>query len=89
MATSHFYEDLADLDKVDWTIMQATYWHDRPEDGTRKWRRQAEFLIHNHFPVPLIGEIGTISRPMAEEVKQILSAAGHDIPVSVRQNWYY
>lgn len=89
MATSHFYEDLADLDKVDWTIMQATYWHDRPDDGTRKWRRQAEFLVHNHFPVSLITEIGVISNQRAEEVKQILAAAGHAIQVTVRSNWYY
>ncbi|HYP02287.1 MAG TPA: DUF4433 domain-containing protein [Pyrinomonadaceae bacterium] len=89
MATSHFYEDLTDLNNVDWTIMQATYWKDTPDDGTRKWRRQAEFLVHNRFPVSLIGEIGVISSQRAEEVKQILAAAGSEIQVAVRPNWYY
>lgn len=89
MATSRFFEDLTDLDKVDWAIMQATYWHDTPEDGTRKWRRQAEFLVHNHFPVSLIRGIGVLSIQIAEEVKQILTAAAHEIEVVVRPNWYY
>jgi hypothetical protein len=89
MATSHFYEDLADLDKVDWKIMQEMYWSDTIDDGTRKWRRQAEFLVHNHFPITLFDEIGVISRQKAEEVKQILAAEGHQITVTIRSNWYY
>lgn len=89
MLTSRFYEDLADLDKVDWRIMREWYWNDTPEDGTRKWRRQAEFLVHNNFPLTLFDEIGVISGQKAEEVKQILAAEGHQIKVTVRSNWYY
>jgi hypothetical protein len=89
MVTSSFYEDLADLDKVDWEIMKATFWNDTPEDGTRKWRRQAEFLVHNQFPVELIAGIGVISNKIADSVKQILAETGHQIQVAARPNWYY
>lgn len=89
MQPSSFYEDLADLDKVDWEIMKATFWNDTPEDGNRKWRRQAEFLVHNHFPVGLLAGIGVISQKMAESVKQILAETGHQIQVAARPTWYY
>jgi hypothetical protein len=89
MLPSSFYEDLADLDKIDWKIMKATFWNDTPEDGNRKWRRQAEFLVHNHFPVGLIAGIGVISQKMVESVKQILAETEHQIQVAARPNWYY
>ncbi len=46
MAISRFYTDLRDLNKVEWIIMKDVYWNDSFEDGDRKRRRQAEFLVH-------------------------------------------
>ncbi len=46
MDISRFFTDLHDLDKVDWEMMQAKYWNDTLQDGDRKRRRQAEFLVH-------------------------------------------
>ena len=89
MLTSSFYEYLTDLDKVDWEIMRTTIWRDTADDGTRKWRRQAEFLVHNRFPVELIAGIGVISNKIADSVKQILAETGHQIQVAARPNWYY
>src|ERR1044072_3864404 len=89
MLTSSFYEYLTDLDKVDWEIMRTTIWRDTADDGTRKWRRQAEFLVHNRFPVELIAGIGVISNKIADSVKQILAETGHQIQVAARPNSYY
>ena len=41
LAYSSFFEDLADLDKVDWQIMKSKWWNDTDEDMGRKRRRQA------------------------------------------------
>lgn len=89
MLTSSFFEDPTDLDKVDWQIMKATFWNDTSDDGTRKWRRQAEFLVYNHFPVKFIAGIGVFSKQVADSVKQILAETGHQIQVAERRNWYY
>lgn len=83
MLTSSFYEDLADLNKVDWSVMRSHYWNDTANDGNRKWRRQAEFLVHNNFPVSLAEEIGVCSLKMADNVKQILAEAG------IKFRWWY
>jgi hypothetical protein len=89
MATCTFFERIEDLNNVDWQIMQSRLWNDTPQDGNRKWRRQAEFLVHNHFPLNLISEIGVISPEFAEETARLADASGYKIEVNVRKNWYY
>lgn len=89
MQVSQFYNDLADMDKIDWNIMREKYWRDTVEDGDRTRRRQAEFLVHNNFPADLITGIGTISEAVKVQVERILSANNKQITTAVRQNWYY
>ena len=89
MLTCTFYEQLADLDKVDWGIMKATFWNDSASDGARKWRRQAEFLAHQSFPVSLVKGIGVISKTQAVAVQRILAKLKIQIPVAARPLWYY
>ena len=45
-AFTTFYEDDADLDKVDWRVMRLRQWTDSPGDPDRSRRRQAEFLVY-------------------------------------------
>lgn len=89
MAFSRFYDDLRDLEQVDWAIMGERYWNDTPEDGDRKRRRQAEFLVYMSLPWRLIEEIGVMSRKAADEVATALEGAEHRPPVVVRPEWYY
>ncbi|NJM08582.1 DUF4433 domain-containing protein [Candidatus Gracilibacteria bacterium] len=86
---TEFYTDLRFLSAVDWAIMRETYWHDTDEDGDRKRRRQAEFLVHQFFAWELIGEIGVINRQITDRVRTILDGAAHQPIVTVRQGWYY
>ncbi len=51
MAYADFYDDFAALEFViDWELMKSRYWFDTPEDPNRKYRRQAEFLLHQFCP---------------------------------------
>lgn len=89
MAVTEFFDDLAQLDQVDWAIMSLKYWFDTPEDSDRKRRRQAEFLVHQLFPWRLVTEIGVINSQIKEQVEEYLQAATHQPAVIVRRNWYY
>lgn len=89
MAFTDFFAELADLDKVDWGIMATDYWADTDEDMDRKRRRQAEFLVHERFPVQLIQEIGVISQAKKNETEAVLAEFGLTIPVVIRPGWYY
>lgn len=73
---------------VDWEIMEAQIWRNTPEDGDRRRRRMAEFLVHEEVPIGLFTEIGVKTMP----VKSALDDAFADvwpIPVRVRSSWYF
>lgn len=91
MAISKFFSELKDLDVIDWDVMQAKYWRDTSEDGDKKRRRQAEFLVYERFPWGLITRIGVRLKTTASEVQDIINSIGnpHTPEVVVSPNWYY
>lgn len=89
MVFTEFYDDLARLDEVDWPLMSAQYWADTDDDLDRKRRRQAEFLVHQRFPVTLIHAIGVMDQHRKSETEALLAGLGLAIPVSVQRGWYY
>lgn len=89
MAITEFFSDLARLDRVTWSVMNSTYWNDTPEHPDRKRQRQAEFLVHQIFPVSLVSEIAVFDAGIKSQVLEILQNSGLDVPVQVRTNWYY
>jgi hypothetical protein len=90
-AFTRWYDDLRDLDQVDWGIVNDRYWADTPEDNDRKRRKQAEFLIREGCPWARIQKIVVLSSGMRQRVESILQKAGgaHQPVVDVRQAWYY
>jgi hypothetical protein len=89
MEISKQYGLLSSLDKIDWTIMNEIYWNDTIQDGDRKRRRQAEFLVHRTFPWTAFTEISVMSEKTAAEVRAALQVAKHKPKVVVRAEWYY
>ncbi|MCL5961180.1 MAG: DUF4433 domain-containing protein [Chloroflexi bacterium] len=89
MAISQFFADLSSLDRVDWPLMDATYWNDTYQDGDRKRRRSAEFLVHQFVPWSLFSEIGVMNSRMALQVGTILASSLHRPAAVVRRGWCY
>jgi hypothetical protein len=89
MDLSRFFTDLDDLAQIDWNMMQARYWNDTREDGDRKRRRQAEFLVHEFFPFSLVERVSTQNREMALNVSALLSPLAQKPGVQVEPSWYY
>jgi hypothetical protein len=87
MDYTDFFDDFADLNKIDWPLMRSKFWFDRPEYPDRCRRREAEFLVHDFFPWKLVSEIGVCNTAIAQQVNKIL--AGRKLPVSVQGAWYY
>jgi hypothetical protein len=80
-----FRKDLSKLSDINWTAVQATDF--RSSDV--KEGKQAEFLVHESFPWPLVERIGVRNVDMQKRVKEILDGADHTPPVQVRTDWYY
>jgi len=91
MSFSEFYNDPADLDKIDWPLMKAQYWFDTDDDPDRKRRRQAEFLLYQQCPWSLIAGIATFDETMKTRVETLLTSEHPDhIPrVKIKKDWYY
>lgn len=86
---TEFFDDLAELDRVDWGVVGQRYWKDTTEEPDRQRRKQAEFLVHRHLPWGLVERIGVYSSAMAARVQGIVAAAGLQTPVVEQRSWYY
>jgi len=87
MRFTDFFDDLKDLDKIDWNVMQARYWNDTDEAPDRKRRRQAEFLVYEFFPWELVSYIGVYDHSIAAKVGEIIKGGSPEI--GIEQGWYY
>jgi hypothetical protein len=86
-----WYDDLAQLDKVDWNLVTARYWLDLPDDNDRQRRKQAEFLVWRSLDWGLIDGIGVLNEQVKADVEAILArypARPHP-NVEIRAQWYY
>jgi len=90
-AFTDWYDDLDQLDQVDWNMVYQQYWADNTEDMDRQRRKQAEFLVHEQCDWSVIQEIGVINTKMKTRVERILKNfdVGLHRPVVVRPGWYY
>jgi hypothetical protein len=90
-AYTGWFDDLTDLVRVDWEIVNGKFWNDTPDHPDRQRRKQAEFLVHQRCDWALVHEIGVLNEKMKAHVVGILAgypAALHR-PVIVRPQWYY
>lgn len=89
MAYTRFYDDLDKLDSVDWDMIGAKYWHDTAEDGDRKRRKQAEFLVYGKFPLGKVSHVVVRSPERNQEVTEILNGVEHAPAIVTKSDWYY
>ena len=94
------YTSLEHLDQVAWDLFfehpqldgYCKYFLDRPsvaKHADRMERRQAEFLVKDQVPLEQFMKIGVIDGNRAAEVRIILAAAGVNLPVEVKPEWYF
>jgi len=86
-----FYDNLDDLSKVDWRLIEHWSWKSTETDPDRKRRKQAEFLVHRSVPWNWLDRIGVMSQAMARQVRQVLdeTEVEHRPRVAIEPRWYY
>ena len=67
-----WYDDLAELDKVDCALVSARYWADQPDDNDRQRQKQAEFLIWKRLDWSLVKSIGVLNDQVKQKVEAVL-----------------
>jgi len=90
-AFTEWFDDLADLTRVDWKVVKARYWADSPDDMDRQRRKQAEFLVHRFMPWSLVRGVAVMNEAVRQQVESAMSAYPPALrrPVKVFRGWYY
>lgn len=89
---SDFFGSHAEVERaVDWPLMKERYWNDTPDDGDRKRRRQAEFLVHRFVEWATVLEVVTRTAETRDLVLLALrqSKQTHLPPVTIQPDWYF
>jgi len=89
MTYSSFFDDLGRLGEVDWDVVGSRQWADTLEDGDRKRRKQAEFLVRDAFPVTLLSGLAVQSAARKAEGEALLERRGVRMKVVEKSAWYY
>jgi hypothetical protein len=88
-ALACFYDDVAQLGRVDFMTCYAKYWNNTDQFPDRQEKKQAEFLVHRGLPWPMIDRIGVSCEATAARVRPLLAAGAHQPAVAVERGWYY
>jgi hypothetical protein len=83
---AQFYNRISDLDKINWTAVNATNF----QDMMVKEGKQAEFLMYHSFPLSLVEKVGVINTVVKQKVDKIINDSGSNIPLaSIEHQWYF
>jgi hypothetical protein len=86
---SNYFDDLRQLDKVDWALLQRRDFKRDPDDPAKFERYQAEALIHQHCPVSGLLGIVCYTEKMKMGIEHALKQKGLSLPVYARTGWYF
>jgi hypothetical protein len=90
-AYTSWFDDLSQLDKVDWDVVCRRYWADDANDNDRQRKKQAEFLVHRFCDWSLVKEIPVIDDVRKTQVGRVFASFPDHMhrPIHVKPNWYY
>jgi hypothetical protein len=84
-----YYNEIKDLDKIDWPLLQQRDFRRDPDDPAKFERYQAEALVHLHCPVSALLGIVCYSEETKVVVDQLLNEKGISLDVYARTGWYF
>jgi hypothetical protein len=86
---ANYYADLADLEKIDWPILQARDFRRDSEDPAKFERYQAEALIHRHLPINGLLGVVCYTDNLRQDIQRQLQERNLNLPVHARTAWYF
>ena len=84
-----FYNNLEDLNKVDWSLLQRRDFRRDPDDPRKLDRYQAEALIYKTCPVSHLLGLVCYNESIRKELNQQIQMRGLELQVHARPGWYF
>ncbi len=88
LRAAQFFCDIADIQRVDWDILARSDFAYDPNDLGKSDRYQAEALVHRHVPRDAISGIICWSEKQKTLLTTMATAAGADVPMTVKRTFY-
>jgi hypothetical protein len=88
LQTAEFYNELDNLDHIDWAILQARDFRRNPEDPGKFERYQAEALIHRSLPISALSGIICYGDEQQKRIQGDCDNFGADVKVLNMPGWY-
>ncbi len=86
---TNYYSDLAQLNEIDWGLLQRRDFKRDADDPRKMERYQAEALIHQYLPVQGILGIVCYTEALKQGIEQEIQARNLTLPVYARTGWYF
>lgn len=86
---ANFYSDLADLNKIDWPLLQNRDFRRDPDDPGKFERYQAEALVFQHLPIQGILGVVCYTEAMKRAIDQQIQLRSLGLEVFARPGWYF
>ena len=86
---ANYYSDLADLNKIDWPLLQNRDFRRDPDDPAKFERYQAEALVFQHLPIQGILGIVCYTEALKQAIDQQIRSRGLNLDVYARTGWYF
>lgn len=89
LVNAEYYNDLQDLNRLDWEILQNRDFKRDPDDPGKMERYQAETLVHNHIPVEAFIGLTCYTDQVCEQADKLINMIGLQLQVVKRTGWYF
>jgi hypothetical protein len=86
---TEFYNDLQDLEKIDWPLLQCRDFKTDDSDPGKQLRYQAEALIHRNVPLNALLGIACVNDNVKGDLETLLQQRGIQLAVRAMPNWYF
>jgi hypothetical protein len=88
-AAASFFSDLADLNRIDWRILQAKDFRRDNDDLGKMERYQAEALVHRRVPISALAGIVCYNNSVVNAIQGLCEERDIQLTVLPKPAWYF
>jgi hypothetical protein len=88
-AMAEYFTDSAQLDHIDWPLLQSRNFQHDPDDPGKKERYQAEALIWKHVPLEALQGVCCYTPTVEQQIKTEIELRALTFKVGVQTSWYF
>lgn len=88
-AATKFYSEMADVQQIDWPLLQSRNFKTDDADPGKALRYQAEALVHQSVPLGAVLGLACADSAVKAQLDSMCAAAGATLTVKVTPHWYF